>query len=44
MAIDIGVLTAGSEGNGGMIKVAEIESIRWRHFREGVSVQGLARC
>ena len=26
-----------------MIKVAEIESIRWRHFREGVSVRGLAR-
>ena len=31
------------QGNGGMIKVAEIESIRWRHFREGVSVRGLAR-
>jgi len=26
-----------------MVKVAEIERIRWRHFREGVSVRGLAR-
>jgi len=26
-----------------MIKVAEIERIRWRHFREGVSVRALAR-
>jgi hypothetical protein len=26
-----------------MIKVAEIERIRWRHFREGVRVRALAR-
>jgi transposase len=25
-----------------MIKVVEIERIRWRHFREGMSVRALA--